>query len=206
MSARKGSSKKRAAATATAKSPPKVRVKEEIGPGLSRFRDGFRNQCDDNCSDLKGIMSALHQFGEKTEKEETIPRTKLNDLTSIEKNRQSFVKAIQKSSKECENYGKSESAKIQDTLAKFAKEKAARMQSLQDTLSRFEEDQEKLVTRYEQLKKKEKSMLAEHWKAGEEMIAKLQESLKKMEDVAFNSIRKTLFLDDASDGDFPLDD
>ncbi|CAL1372768.1 unnamed protein product [Linum trigynum] len=132
--------------------------------------------------------------------------TKLNDLTSIEKNRQSFVKAIQKSSKECENYVKSESAKIQDTLAKFAKEKAARMQSLQDTLSRFEEDQEKLVMRYEQLKKKGKSMLAEHGKAGEEMIAKLQESLNKMEDVAFSSIRKTLFLDNASDEDFPLDD
>ncbi|CAL1397970.1 unnamed protein product [Linum trigynum] len=212
MSARKGSSKKRAAATPTAKSAPplsKFRVQEDFDPDFS--------------SDLKGIMSALHQFREKTEKEgqkkkeETISsvaseiRTMLNDLkTKIEKDRQSFGKALQKNSKECENYIKSESAKIQDIYEKFAKEKAAHMQSMQDTMSKFEEDKEKLMMRYEQLKKKEKSMLADHEKACEEKIAKLEESLKKkkQDGKTFSILKKTLgtFLDDASDEDFPPED
>ncbi|CAI0468665.1 unnamed protein product, partial [Linum tenue] len=192
MSARKGSSKKRAAATPTAKSAPplsKFRVQEDFDPDFS--------------SDLKGIMSALHQFREKTEKEgqkkkeETISsvaseiRTMLNDLKSkIEKDRQSFGKALQKNSKECENYIKSESAKIQDIYEKFAKEKAAHMQSMQE--------------------KKEKSMLADHEKACEEKIAKLEESLKKkkQDGKTFSILKKTLgtFLDDASDEDFPPED
>ncbi|CAN1280740.1 hypothetical protein LINPERPRIM_LOCUS17500 [Linum perenne] len=192
MSGRKASSRKRAADATAAKSnppPSKFRMDEDFDPDLS--------------SDLKGIMSALHQIREKTEKdgqkkkEETISsvaseiRSMLSDLkTKIEKDRQNFGKALQKNSKECENYLKSESTKIQDIYEKFAKEKAAHMQCLQE--------------------KKEKNMLAEHEKTCEEKIAKLEESLKKkkQDDKTFSILRKTLgtFLDDASDDDFPPDD
>ncbi|CAN1280738.1 hypothetical protein LINPERPRIM_LOCUS17500 [Linum perenne] len=229
MSGRKASSRKRAADATAAKSnppPSKFRMDEDFDPDLS--------------SDLKGIMSALHQIREKTEKdgqkkkEETISsvaseiRSMLSDLkTKIEKDRQNFGKALQKNSKECENYLKSESTKIQDIYEKFAKEKAAHMQCLQaslmaidsinpvlswlaETMTKFEEDKERLMMRYEQLKKKEKNMLAEHEKTCEEKIAKLEESLKKkkQDDKTFSILRKTLgtFLDDASDDDFPPDD
>ncbi|CAN1807306.1 hypothetical protein LINPERHAP1_LOCUS24992 [Linum perenne] len=210
MSGRKASSRKRAADAAATKSnppPSKFRMDEDFDPDLS--------------SDLKGIMSALHQIREKTEKdgqkkkEETISsvaseiRSMLSDLkTKIEKDRQNFGKALQKNSKECENYLKSESTKIQDIYEKFAKEKAAHMQCLQETMTKFEEDKERLMMRYEQLskqccthnfvlfvlfsdddyatsvmfntpEKKEKNMLAEHEKTCEEKIAKLEESLKK---------------------------
>ncbi|CAN0852992.1 hypothetical protein LINGRAHAP2_LOCUS5496 [Linum grandiflorum] len=213
MSGRKSSSRKRTAdaAAATAKSAPpvsKFRLDDDFQPDLS--------------SDLKGIMSALHQIRAKTEKdgqkmkEETVSsvasefRSMFNDLkTKIDKDRQTFGKALQKNSKECENYLKSESTKIQDMYERFSKEKAAHMQSMQETISKFEEDKERLLIRYEQLskhsytssssflsssvtiadntticneftpEKKEKNMLAEYEKACDDKIAKLGESLKK---------------------------
>ncbi|GFQ05655.1 hypothetical protein PHJA_002709600 [Phtheirospermum japonicum] len=67
-----------------------------------------------------------------------------------------------------------------------------------------------LFVRYEQLRKKEKSMLSELEKANAAKIAQLEESLKKKkkDDKTFSILRKTLgsFLGNASDEDFPHDE
>ncbi|MBA0569584.1 hypothetical protein Gohar_025958, partial [Gossypium harknessii] len=78
------------------------------------------------------------------------------------------------------------------------------------TISRFEEDKERLFVRYEQLRKKEKSLISEQEKFYADKIAQLEESLKKkkQDDRTFSILRKTLgsFLDNGSDEDFPPED
>ncbi|XP_071736176.1 meiosis-specific protein ASY3-like [Rutidosis leptorrhynchoides] len=187
-------------------------------------RSAFEDDFDaDLSSDIKGLMSALHQIKEKAQKDgqkkkdETISsvateiRSKFDDLKSkVEKERQNFAKALSKSSKECENLLKNETAKFQTLYENFSKDKNAHLQALKDTISKYEEDKERLFLRYEQQRKKEKNMLSEHEKACATKIAELEESLKKkkQDDKTFSILRKTLgsFLDNASDEDFPADD
>ncbi|EYU27968.1 hypothetical protein ABFS82_13G107300 [Erythranthe guttata] len=174
-------------------------------------------------NDLKGIMSALQQIKEKAQKdgqkknEETISsvaseiKSNLDELKSkLEKERQNFAKGLSKSSKECENLLKSETARFQEVYEKFSNEKSAHLQALKDVISKYEEEKEKLFARYEQLRKKERNMLTEHEKANAARIAQLEESLKKkkQDDKTFSILKKTLgsFLGDASDEDFPPDD
>ncbi|KAG5234958.1 hypothetical protein OIU77_009418 [Salix suchowensis] len=209
MSTAKTSSKKRVAESLLTKSASKFRVEDEFDPDFS--------------SDIKGIMSALHMIREKAQKDgmkkndQTISsvgseiKSMIDELKSkIEKDRQAFAKALSKSSKECENCLKSETAKFQEIHDNFFKEKEAHLQALQDTVSKFEEDKERLCMRYEQMRKKEKSMMSEHEKTCADKIAKLEESLKKkkQEDKTFSILRKSLgsFLEDASDEDFLPDD
>ncbi|BFG21459.1 hypothetical protein CerSpe_077330 [Prunus speciosa] len=77
-------------------------------------------------------------------------------------------------------------------------------------ISKYEEEKERLCTRYEQLRKKERSLISEHEKACTDKIAKLEESLKKkkQDDRTFSVLRKTLgsFLESTSDEDIPADD
>ncbi|KAL7130038.1 hypothetical protein ABFS83_13G107000 [Erythranthe nasuta] len=174
-------------------------------------------------NDLKGIMSALQQIKEKAQKdgqkknEETISsvaseiKSNLDELKSkLEKERQNFAKGLSKSSKECENLLKSETARFQEVYEKFSKEKSAHLQALKDVISKYEEEKEKLFARYEQLRKKERNMLTEHEKANAARIVQLEDSLKKkkQDDKTFSILKKTLgsFLGDASDEDFPPDD
>ncbi|VVA24465.1 PREDICTED: DNA ligase [Prunus dulcis] len=97
----------------------------------------------DLSNDLKGIMSALHQIREKAhndglkKNEETISsvaaevRSVIDDLKSkVEKDRQSFAKSLSKSSKECENCLKTETAKFQALYEKFCKDQANHLQAL----------------------------------------------------------------------------
>ncbi|KAK4590044.1 hypothetical protein RGQ29_020561 [Quercus rubra] len=187
-----------------------------------------RNRVEDDfdldlSNDIKGIVSALHQIREKAQKdgqkknEETISsvagdiKSMIDELKSkFEKDRQIFAKALSKSSKECENSLKNETARFQALYEKFCKEKASHLQALKDTISKFEEEKEKLFTRYEQLRKRERSMITEQEKACGDKIAQLEESLKKkkQDDKTFSILRKTLgsFLGNASDEDFPPDD
>ncbi|KAI5347782.1 hypothetical protein L3X38_000669 [Prunus dulcis] len=76
------------------------------------------------------------------------------------------------------------------------------------TISNYEEEKERLCTRYEQLRKKERSLISEHEKACTDKIAKREESLKKkkQDDRTFSVLRKTLgsFLE--SDEDILADD
>ncbi|XP_061979727.1 uncharacterized protein LOC133700199 isoform X1 [Populus nigra] len=209
MSAAKTSSKKRVAESLLTKSASKFRVEDEFDPDFS--------------SDIKGIMSALQQIREKSQKdgqkknEQTISsvgseiKSMIDELKSkIEKDRQTFAKALTKSSKECENCLKSETAKFQEIYDKFCKEKATHLQAQKDTVSRFEEDKETLCMRYEQMRKKEKSMISEHEKTCADKIAQLAESLKKkkQDDKTFCILRKSLgsFLEYASDEDFLPED
>ncbi|CAL8146416.1 unnamed protein product [Prunus armeniaca] len=175
----------------------------------------------DLSNDIKGIMSALHQIREKAHKdglkknEETISsvaaevRSVIDELKSkLEKDRQSFAKSLSKSSKECENCLKTETAKFQALYEKFCKDQANHLQALKGIISNYEEEKERLCTRYEQLRKKERSLISEHEKACTDQIAKLEESLKKkkQDDRTFSLLRKTLgsFLE--SDEDIPADD
>ncbi|KAL9456079.1 hypothetical protein AB3S75_005324 [Citrus x aurantiifolia] len=206
MSAVKSISRKRGSDTV---SDSKHRVADDFDPHFS--------------SDLKGIMSALQQIREKAQRdgqkknEETISsvateiRSKIDELRSkIEKDRQSFAKALSKSSKECESCLKNETAKFQDVYEKFCKERAAHLQVLKDIISKFEEDKERLFMRYEQLRKKEKSLISEQEKYCADKIANLESSLKKkkQDDKTFSILRKTIgsFLGNASDEDFLPDD
>ncbi|KAF5728678.1 hypothetical protein HS088_TW21G00828 [Tripterygium wilfordii] len=209
MSTAKVSAKKRVRDSVVTKSNSKFRVDDELDLDLS--------------SDIKGIMSALHQIREKAQKdgqkknEETISsvaseiKSMVDELKSkLEKDRQSFAKALSKSSKECENCLKDETSKFKEIYEKFCKDKDAHLQVLKDTITKFEEDKENLFTRYEQLRKREKSIISEQEKASADKIAKLEESLKKkkQDDKTFSILRKTLgsFLENASDEDFPPDD
>ncbi|KAG4959915.1 hypothetical protein HKD37_13G037133 [Glycine soja] len=184
------------------------------------------------CSDIKGIVSALHLIRDKAQKdgqkknEETISsvgsevKSMIEGLRSkIEKDRQSFAKALSKSSKEYESSLKNETAKFQALHENFCKEKASSLQALKDAnyfcqlidiISKFEEEKEKLFVRYEQLRKKERVMISEQEKACNDKIAQLEDSLKKKkkDDKTFSILRKTLgsFLGNASDEDFPPDD
>ncbi|XP_050229068.1 uncharacterized protein LOC126678205 [Mercurialis annua] len=209
--------------SAKAKSKKRTASESVLNKSESKFRVVDDELDVDLSSDIKGIMSALHQIREKTQKdgqkknEETISsvaseiRKTMDELKSkVDKDRQSFAKLLSKSSKECENCLKTETAKFQEIYDKFCKEKASHLQALKDNISKFEEDKERLFVRYEQLKKKEKNTISEYEKACAEKLAKLEESLKKkkQDDKTFNILRKTLgsFLGNASDEDFPPDD
>ncbi|XP_047329710.1 uncharacterized protein LOC124933032 [Impatiens glandulifera] len=214
MSTKKASSKKRSSETAsealkTDKRKRGIFVEDDIDLDVS--------------NDIKGIMSALQQIRDKAQKdgqkknEETISsvasevKSKLDELkTKIEKERQGFVKALLKSSKECENLLKSESTKFQNVYENFNRERATHLQTLKETISKCEQEKEKLFQRYEQQKKKEKILISEHEKACLDKIAQLEESMKKKKEngKTFSILRKTLgsFLGNASDEDFPTDD
>ncbi|KAL2495014.1 hypothetical protein Fot_38771 [Forsythia ovata] len=211
MSATKASAKKRVLELDNSKSESRRRVTVD---------DDFDV---DISNDIKGIMSALKQIKEKAHKdgqkknEKTISsvasdiKSNLDDLKSkLERERQNFAKALSKSSKECENLLKNETAKFQAVYDSFCKEKSTHLQALKDVIDKFEEEKERLFARYEQLRKKEKIMLSEHEKASAARIAELDESLKKkkQDDKTFSILRKTLgsFLGNASDEDFPPDD
>ncbi|EPS64132.1 hypothetical protein M569_10650, partial [Genlisea aurea] len=175
-------------------------------------------------SDIKGIMSALQQIKEKTQRdgqkknEETISSVASEIKSSfdemklkLEKERQNFAKGLIKISKECENLMKGEISKFEEIHEKFSKEKNAHVQAVKDVLAKFEEEKGKLFARYEQLRKKEKSVLSEHEKQSAAKIARLEESLKKkkQDDKTFSILRKSLgsLLGNPLDGGgFPLDD
>ncbi|GLT75624.1 hypothetical protein SLA2020_473310 [Shorea laevis] len=205
----KNSSKKRGSEIMLAKSDSKSLLDDGFDPELSRSREEI-------LSSLKKVREYLHKDGQKKNEERISSdaadmSSKLNELKSkIEKERQTFAKALSKSSKECENCLKNEAAKFQEIYEKFCKEKASHLQALKDSISRFEEDKEKLFKRYEQLRKKEKSMISEQEKFCADKITQLEESLKKkkQDDKTFSLLRKTLgsFLEDASEEDFPADD
>ncbi|KAK4754437.1 hypothetical protein SAY87_002541 [Trapa incisa] len=177
----------------------------------------------DISNDIQGIMSALQQIREKAEKdgqkknEETISsvaseiRSTMNEFKSkLEKDREVFLKSLSKSSKECEGSLKNEIAKFQAIYNRFCKDKIAHLQALDDTVSKFEETKDRLYVRYEQMRKREKAVIAEHERACADKIAKLEESLKKKNqgNKTFSILRKTLgsFLENASDEDFPLEE
>ncbi|KAJ3683468.1 hypothetical protein LUZ60_013695 [Juncus effusus] len=177
----------------------------------------------DLSSDIKGILSALQTIRQKAQKdgqkksEETIGsvasevRNMLDDAKSkFEKERQTFLKSLSKTSKECENSLKNEYAKYQETHDKFCKEKAAFQQCFKELFTKFEDEKEKLFVRYEQQRKKEKNTLAELEKTCNEKIANAEESLrkKKQDDKSISMLRKSLgsFFDGGSDDDFGPDD
>ncbi|KAF5474402.1 hypothetical protein F2P56_006303 [Juglans regia] len=189
-------------------STSKARSTRKEGSESELPKPAKRNPVDDEfdfdfSNDIKGIVSALHQIREKAQKD----GQKKNEETI---SRQSFAKALSKSSKECESCLKNETAKFQSLYEKFFKERASHLQALKDTISRFEEEKEKLFTRYEQLRKRERTMISEQEKSCADKIAQLESSLKKkkQDDKTFSILRKTLgsFLDNASDEDFPPDD
>ncbi|KAH9611611.1 hypothetical protein KSS87_009975 [Heliosperma pusillum] len=218
MSAVRGSAKKRTEFEVEALQTSDKRAKRNCD--VEDDEDFFDNNLS---SEIKGIMSALQMIKKKAhkddqkKKEETISsvateiRSMFEELkTKFEKDRQTFAKALSKSSKECENALKEETVKFEAMYEKFNKEKVTHLQALKDTISKYEEEKERLFTRYEQLRKKEKSTLQEKDKTCAEKIAELEDSLKKkkQDDRTFSLLRKTLgsFLDPASDEDFLPDD
>ncbi|KAG4983159.1 hypothetical protein JHK87_027908 [Glycine soja] len=206
----------------------KLEESEQGGSGIKRMaaKSGEQLQIlpkDKIPVNIKGIVSTLHLIRDKAQKdgqkknEETISsvgsevKSMIEGLRSkIEKDRQSFAKALSKSSKEYESSLKNETAKFQAFHENFCKEKATSLQALKDIISKFEEEKEKLFVRYEQLRKKERVMISEQEKACNHKIAQLEDSLrkKKQDDKTFSILRKTLgsFLESTSDEDFPPDD
>ncbi|KAL0770791.1 hypothetical protein Bca101_035942 [Brassica carinata] len=103
---------------------------------------------------------------------------------------------LTKSSKECESLLKEEAAKFEQIHHKFMKEKADHLEGLKGLrsisplvlssitlkliiVSKFEENKERLYMRYEQLRKKEKTMISDLERFCTKKLAQLEESLKK---------------------------
>ncbi|KAF2601385.1 hypothetical protein F2Q70_00025173 [Brassica cretica] len=81
----------------------------------------------------------------------TEAKSKIDELKSkLDKERQNFAKAhLQR----CESLLKDEAAKFEQIHHKFMKEKADHLEGLKVTVSKFEENKERLYMRYEQLSK-----------------------------------------------------
>ncbi|KAL8143392.1 hypothetical protein V2J09_016424 [Rumex salicifolius] len=114
-------------------------------------------------SEIKGIMSALHQIKEKAQKDGQKKHDEMMSSisseiqsmfdemkTKIEKDRLAFAKSLAKSFKECETALKEENARFEEIHEKFSKEKTAHLQMVKDAMSKFEEEKGKLMKRYEQ--------------------------------------------------------
>ncbi|XP_020570963.1 uncharacterized protein LOC110018079 [Phalaenopsis equestris] len=206
MSAIDGSAKRRGKDGGSLRSERKRRGEDDFDDDL------------DLSSDIKGIISALQQIKDKAQKdgqkknEETIMsvaseiKSMIDDTKSkFEKERQVFLKALSKCSKEYESSLKSEYNNFQAAYQKFSNEKAGHLQIFKDIFSKYELDKEKLLSRYEQMRKKEKAALAELERAFTTKIASAEEALKrkKQDDKSFSFLRKSLgsFLEVASDDD-----
>ncbi|KAL3748915.1 hypothetical protein ACJRO7_010062 [Eucalyptus globulus] len=113
-----------------------------------------------------------------------------------EKNSQSLVELLQQSFGECENSVGNASVKFHELNEKFCEDKAshqqAPLQALDDIFSKFEEEKERLFMQYEQIRKKEKSMIS----AIADKVAKLDKSLKIQKEIEeeFKVLVQTLCL------------
>ncbi|CDP11081.1 unnamed protein product [Coffea canephora] len=210
----KSSSKKRGSESDASKSEKlkRVVIEDDFDADLS--------------NDIKEITTALQQIREKAQKdgqkknEETISRciqpvfvrmdVKQCELNNTD-SRIFYLSALDIS---CDSYLSCLRIAWRDFAPKYSKLVIQFVVTViycsADAISKYEEEKEKLFMRYEQLRKKEKSMIAELENACASRITDLDESLKKkkQDDKTFSILRKTLgsFLDNASDEDFPPDD
>ncbi|KAK9143708.1 hypothetical protein Syun_013108 [Stephania yunnanensis] len=167
----------------------------------------------DISSDIKGIISALHQIRERAQKddqkksEETIASVAL-DISSmlddakskLEKDRQSFAKTLLKSSKECELSLKDGIAKFQAVYERLCKEKALHLQAYEDSVNcnLLEEEEEKafdvkaedMFNKYEAEKKKLLIRYEQQRKREKAMLSELEKACGDKIAAVEGSLRK----------------
>ncbi|KAK4347148.1 hypothetical protein RND71_033487 [Anisodus tanguticus] len=193
MSVSKSSARKRVSEREIPKSERKRRV--------SAAEDEFDAEISEN---YDGAKADKRESTAGRPEEETISsvtsevKSKIDELKlKLEKDRQSFAKALSKSSKEFEF--------MRNSTRKLHICSLSKVLFLVCYIQK-----ERLFMRYEQLRKKEKSMISELEQDSTKLISELEESLKKkkQDDKEFSFLRKTLgsFLDNAEVEDFPPDD
>ncbi|XP_056175359.1 uncharacterized protein LOC115676729 [Syzygium oleosum] len=146
-------------------------------------------------SGLYARMNRLNSMAQENRKfkkknDETISslmsqiKSEVDELKSEhEKNSQSLVKLLQQSFGECESSITNATAKFHELNEKFCEDKAshhqAHLQALNDILSKFEEEKERLFMQHEQIRDKEKSMIS----TIADKVAELDKSLKIQKEI-----------------------
>lgn len=160
-------------------------IPEWIDPHVSRLKSMFEQNRKLYKENEKTILSLMSQI-----------KSMFDELKSEhEKDSQFLVELLQQSFGPESSVGIAD-VKFHELNEKLCEDKAshqqARLQALDDIFSKFEEAKERFIMQYDQISKKEKSMIS----ALADKVAKLDKSLKIEEEIEgeFKTLMQTLCL------------
>ncbi|KAL2649335.1 hypothetical protein R1flu_017463 [Riccia fluitans] len=158
-------------------------------------------------SDIENILSALQQVRQKTisdgqKKCEEVLTSTTADIKAlveqakvkIQAERDALSKQTSKLCKEYETALKDEAAKYKATYTAFCQAKDTHLQAYEEIYSKFEETKEKLLTKFDLLRKKERTAYADVESVCTQKFHEAEQAIKKMkqDEKSFHMLRKSL--------------